>query len=125
MDPTVGLLIYDADCGFCQWVLAKGRRRLERFPEAVALQQTDPATVRLTEAQMWRAVWLIPPDGRRLSGHRAIAEVLRRQPELRWRLLGGALLLPPLNLLAALGYRWVAGHRRLLPGATQACAVPR
>ena len=32
---------------------------------------------------------------------------------------------PPLGLLAWPVYRWIAGHRHLLPGGTAACSLPQ
>ncbi len=118
------VLIYDGDCGFCQWSLAKGRRFLPVMPAAEPLQFADLAGYGITEQEALSAVQFVAADGTVHSGHRAVADVLLSQPAfwLRW---GGALLtVPPVSFAAALAYRWVAGHRHLLPGHTDACAVP-
>ena len=41
-----------------------------------------------------------------------------------WKPFGAVLLLPGVNALAGLGYRWVARNRYRLPGSTEACAMP-
>ena len=121
MDLVLGLLIYDGDCGFCTWSLDQGRRVLPALPEATTLQTYRGG--RLTADQLSRAVWFVDATGARWSGHRAIAEVLRRQPHPGWRVVGAVLAAPPVSWLAALAYRWVAGHRYRLPGSGGACAV--
>ena len=40
------------------------------------------------------------------------------------RPLGAALLLPGVNALAGVVYRWVARNRHRFPGGTPACAMP-
>jgi predicted DCC family thiol-disulfide oxidoreductase YuxK len=42
-----------------------------------------------------------------------------------WGLVGRVLLIPPVSWLAALGYELVAHNRSKLPGATDACALPK
>jgi predicted DCC family thiol-disulfide oxidoreductase YuxK len=62
-------------------------------------------------------------DGAVRSGHEAIAAALAAagQP---WRVLGRALTLPGISLLASWAYRLVAANRRFLPGGTPACKRP-
>ena len=69
----------------------------------------DLARLGLTPAEVAAAVWWVA-QGERLSGHRAVARVLR---ELRggWGLVGRAIGVPPLVWLGGPVYRWVAGNR--------------
>lgn len=103
-------ILYDGDCGFCRWALARilawDRRRALRpvalhDPEAHALL----ATVR-PEAR--GASWhLVLPEGAVRSGGAAVPDLARLLP-------GGA----PIAALAGRfpratdrAYRWVAAHR--------------
>jgi len=119
-----GLLIYDADCGFCQWSLAKGRQILPVMPHTEAFQHTDLNSYGITVAQATAALQFVPARGPVAAGHLAVAGLLMGQPALHWRFAGALLTIPPISWVAALIYRWVAAHRHLLPGATAACAVP-
>ena len=104
------ILLYDRDCGFCNWSL----RRILAWDRAgrlrpIALQ--DPEADRLlggmdseTKLSSWH---LVLPDGRVLSGGAAAPELFRLLP-------GGR----PLAALAAScpratdrAYRWIADHR--------------
>ena len=63
----------------------------------------------LTPAEVAAAIWWVA-DSERLSGHRAVARVLR---ELRggWGLVGRAIGVPPLVWLGGPVYRWVSANR--------------
>jgi predicted DCC family thiol-disulfide oxidoreductase YuxK len=120
----VATILYDRDCGFCRWSMAKilhwDRRDALR---PVALQ--DPEADRLLPAldhETRMASWhLVSPNGRVHSGGAAAAPLLRLLP-------GGR---PLASLAAAMPkttdrlYRFVARHRdqlgRML--GTQACSV--
>lgn len=119
------VLVYDADCAFCARCLAFGRRRLRWMPPAVGYQFADLPDLGLTLEQTEQAIVLIDLGGRRHRGHRAVAAILRRQPQ-RWiRAVGTLIGVPPLSWLAAGVYRWVALNRHRLPGGTAACQLPR
>jgi predicted DCC family thiol-disulfide oxidoreductase YuxK len=122
--PIDDVLIYDGDCGFCRWSLIQGRRLLPAMPAVEAFQVADLAGYGLTMAQASAAVQFVPRGGTPVAGHLAVAGVLMSQPGFGWRLSGALLTVPPISWIAALTYRWVAGHRQLLPGASDACAVP-
>jgi predicted DCC family thiol-disulfide oxidoreductase YuxK len=106
-------LVYDRDCGFCRWSIAKvlawDRGRALR---AVALQEPEAAHLLGGMAPELRmASWhLVAPDGRVCSGGRAVEPLFRLLP-------GGR----PVAAVAAIfpgltesGYRWVARNRRCL-----------
>ncbi len=113
MPPEGWILIYDADCGFCRWSLARvlALDRVHRLrpvalwtPEADALLADVPPDAR---AESWH---LISPDGRRTSAGEAAPPLLRL-------LRGGrvpAALLARMPRLTDRAYRWVAGHRSWL-----------
>ena len=106
-------MLYDVDCGFCRWALAKllarDRRRVLRpvpiqDPEGQRLLAGVPDSERLAS---WH---LVGPDGELRSGGAALAPLFRLLPGGR-PLAGLAERAPG---LVDRGYRWVAGHRSLL-----------
>jgi predicted DCC family thiol-disulfide oxidoreductase YuxK len=122
------IVLYDAECGFCKWLLAgllgwDRRRRLRPVPlqgpeAAELLADLDP------EARM--ASWhLISPADSRTSGGDAIAPLLRLLPGGS----GPAAAFARFPRLTARGYGWVAEHRsglsRLVPGSLKRRAGER
>lgn len=118
------LVLYDADCGFCRWSLAKllvwdRRRRLR----PLALQ--DPEAARLLgdmdEERRMGSWHLVREDGSRTSAGPALPPLLEllpggRSPATALRRFPGAV---------ERGYRWVAGHRSLLGRPITRAAVER
>ncbi|WP_298226871.1 DUF393 domain-containing protein [Gryllotalpicola sp.] len=118
------LLVFDGDCGFCTSAVDWLKRVLPAAPAAVPYQWADLAALGLTAAEAGARVWLVE-GAQRYGGSRAVAELLRRQPDARWRLLGWLAAVPPWSWAAGLGYRLVARYRYLLPGGTPACRAKR
>jgi predicted DCC family thiol-disulfide oxidoreductase YuxK len=108
------VILYDADCGFCRWSLAKllawDRRRALR---PVALQSRAEADRLLAgmDAHARMASWhLVLPDGTVRSAGAAFAPLLRLLP-------GGrplARLVEAIQPLMNAAYRFVAGRRSRL-----------
>ena len=112
------MVLYDAECGFCKWLLALLLRwdRAERL-RPIALQRPESAVLLTDLKPVERmASWhLISPAGQRHSGGAALALLLRTLP-------GGRLpaaVFAQFPGLTNRGYRWVAAHRsrfsRLVP----------
>jgi predicted DCC family thiol-disulfide oxidoreductase YuxK len=107
---TQATVLYDADCGFCRWSLAKLLRWDRRgVLRPVALQDPEAASLLPGRSKEERlASWhLVDSTGEVHSGGAALPWLLRMLP-------GGT----PLAALAARaprlrdrGYRWVAEHR--------------
>jgi predicted DCC family thiol-disulfide oxidoreductase YuxK len=121
-------ILYDRDCGFCRWSLAKilawdRRRRLRPLalqePEAKRLLPT------MTEEERMASWHLVTPAGERRSGGYAFPALLRRLPG-GWPLAALAERLPRTS---ELGYRWVARRRgslgRLITGGARRRADQR
>jgi predicted DCC family thiol-disulfide oxidoreductase YuxK len=119
------VLIYDADCAFCQTCVQLGRRLLSEFPEAVGFQHADLGAYGLSREQAERSIYLVLPGGVLRHGAGAIAAILMGQRAFGWRLVGGVLTVPPVSWVATLGYRLVSRYRHRLPGSTAACRVVR
>jgi predicted DCC family thiol-disulfide oxidoreductase YuxK len=109
-------ILYDRDCGFCRWSLAKllrwDRRRALR---PLALQHPD---ARGFSTDSWH---LVTEDGRVLSGGAAVEPLMRLLPGGR-PIAALARLLPRLTERT---YRLVADHRGRLSRLLPAGAVER
>jgi predicted DCC family thiol-disulfide oxidoreductase YuxK len=116
-------LIYDGDCGICTRLAGFAGRRLRPRAEVRASQELDLAAYGVTEAQCAEALQLVTAEGRVYSAQDAVARLLLISRPL-WRPAGLVLLLPGVNALAGVAYRWIARNRYRLPGASDACAVP-
>lgn len=103
-------VLYDADCGFCRWSLAKllrwDRRGVLR-PVALQDPEAPSALPGMSEKDRMASWHLVDSDGEVESAGAALPGLLRLLP-------GGT----PLAVLAARapklrdrGYRWVAEHR--------------
>jgi predicted DCC family thiol-disulfide oxidoreductase YuxK len=106
-------ILYDADCGFCRWSLAKllawDRRRVLR-PLALQDPGADVLLGGMDEERKMASWHLVTADGGIASAGAALPPLLRLLP-------GGR----PLAALAARmprtterAYDWVAGHRTLV-----------
>lgn len=106
-------VLYDADCGFCIWLLSAllGRDRASRL-RPVALQRGEAGELLggLTPAEQTASWHLISPTGKRCSGGAALPPLLRLLPGGRVVAAGFARF----PSLTDRGYRWVAEHRSQL-----------
>lgn len=101
------VLVYDGECEFCcrcaGWVAE--RVRVDMSPgTSEDLQRLD-----LSSQEAKRSLWWIDGD-LRLAGHKAVAKIFRDMGGA-WRVLGTAMIVPPISWIAALCYRLVAGNR--------------
>lgn len=117
-------LVFDADCGFCRWALAKvlaWDRRAAIRPVPLQNEEADRLLARLDPGARMASWHLVTPDGRVRSGGDAVAPLARLLP---WGapIAGLAELLPgPTRAL----YGAVARNRHRLGRALgrQACEV--
>jgi predicted DCC family thiol-disulfide oxidoreductase YuxK len=117
------MLVFDGDCAFCT---TSARWIAHRMPQTVAVQPWQALDLRglgLTTRDVQTAAYWVEGDGSTHRGHRAVAHSLIAAGGA-WRIVGRALLLPPISWLAAVGYELVARNRSHLPGATDACKLP-
>ena len=111
-------VLYDAECGFCAWVLSglltwDRARRLR--PTALQCSEASHLLADIHPAERTASWHLISPAGARHSGGAAVVQVLRLLP-------GGripATAFARFPKLTEKTYRWVAEHRsqlsRLIP----------
>jgi predicted DCC family thiol-disulfide oxidoreductase YuxK len=121
-------VLYDAQCGFCKWLLS-GLLRWDRaarlHPIALQRSEADNLVRELTPAERMASWHLISPSGERRSGGAAVAPLLRLLPAGRLPAAGFARF-PRLTDRA---YQWVAGHRsqlsRWVPSSAKQRAAER
>lgn len=127
-DPAVSapVVLYDADCGFCTWVVDKIAGRVEAGAvEIVPLQapRADELLAgRVDEQAKWDSWHLVEPDGALFSGGDAIPRVLRH---VRGGRFAGRVAARFPRAASAL-YRLAARHRDKLGRVVRAerCRVP-
>ena len=106
-------VLYDADCGFCNWLLSallRWDRDARLHPIALQRPEADDLLQELTPAERMASWHLISPTGERRSGGAALPPLLSELPA--GRLAGACLARFP--RLTDHGYRWVAEHRSQL-----------
>jgi predicted DCC family thiol-disulfide oxidoreductase YuxK len=109
-------LLYDADCGFCKWIVSgvlAWDRHNRLVPLALQSAQAGALLSDLSPEERLASVHLISPDGERLSAGSVAAPLLRLLP-------GGtipALGIARLPRLTSRAYDWVAKHRSQLSSA--------
>jgi predicted DCC family thiol-disulfide oxidoreductase YuxK len=122
--PKQSVVLYDADCGFCKWLLS-ALLRCDRGARLhpLALQRPEAADLvkELTPAERMASWHLISPTGERHSGGAALPPLLRALPAGRLPAAGFARF-PRLTDRA---YRWVAEHRSQLSKLVPSSAKQR
>jgi predicted DCC family thiol-disulfide oxidoreductase YuxK len=114
-DPSIERwrVLYDADCGFCKWLLSglliwDHERKLQ--PVALQNVEADRLLPGLTVEEQMASWHLISPDGERHSAGAALPSLLRLLPAGTVPAIG----LDRIPKLTEYGYEWVAAHRSLL-----------
>jgi predicted DCC family thiol-disulfide oxidoreductase YuxK len=116
------VLLFDEDCGFCRtWV-----RRLRRWDRGAAIdylpasaRESRAGLPRIEDAAVSRAMHLILPDGRVLTGAGALPGLLPLLPG--GRLLAPLLRIPGVQLLADQAYAWIAARRHRFGCGPEGC----
>jgi predicted DCC family thiol-disulfide oxidoreductase YuxK len=107
------LVLYDAECGLCTWLLAgllAWDRGTRLRPVALQRPEAGDLLAKLAPAERMASWHLISPSGARHSGGAAAAPLLALLPG--GRIPAAAIARSP--RLADRGYRWVAGHRSMV-----------
>jgi predicted DCC family thiol-disulfide oxidoreductase YuxK len=122
------VVLYDADCGFCMWLLSallRWDRAARLHPVALQRSEADALLQDLTPGQRMASWHLISPTGERRSGGAALVPLLRVLPA--GRLPGAGFARFP--GITDRGYRWVAEHRsqlsKLVPASVKQRAGQR
>jgi predicted DCC family thiol-disulfide oxidoreductase YuxK len=119
MTTHANILVYDGECGFCtsaaKWIV----KRWGDNPGTIAQprQRLDPLVIQRIQVHdddLRREVWWLS-DGGNASGAEAIGRALLAARGA-WALVGYLILSSPLHWVAPMTYRFIARHRRHLPG---------
>ncbi|HEX6780494.1 MAG TPA: DCC1-like thiol-disulfide oxidoreductase family protein [Solirubrobacterales bacterium] len=116
--PERWIVLYDADCGLCKWLLAgllhRDRDRRLR-PVALQAAEADALLADLDPAERMSSWHLVDSAGNRVSAGAALPTLLRLLPRGRFP----ASVFGRFPRCTSAGYRWVAAHRtglsRLVP----------
>lgn len=131
-DGTRRVLLYDADCGFCQTWVAWAQAREPEGVEFQACQFAEDLTPRvaITMDRCVEAAYLVTLDaaGQPIALHRGAGAInaamgrFQKGPGFWWRGLAGAYQLDGVREAQDIGYAWVARNRHRL--GDQSCPVP-
>lgn len=107
------LIVFDGDCGFCQWSVARLLRRDRKGQFEAVARLRLPESLRTPELLSRSAgeVVVIQRNGQVLGGASAVFFILS---QTGWGLFAQILMLPPWIWVAQAGYRWVARNRLLV-----------
>lgn len=119
------LLIFDRDCAFCTKSATWGRNHLKYFPDLKGFQDLNPADYGLTKQDVESSIWLIRIGEKPIAANEAAAAILRSQPQYLWRLLGYLADSYWIKPFAKRIYYTIARNRHKMPGATEACELPK
>lgn len=120
------VLVYDGDCSVCTKLARIVTTRLRPTPSRYAVsawQDLDLTSLGLTPEACDGALQWVDTNGRVHAAQNAVARLLLAS-RLWARPAGAVLLMPGINQLAGVIYRWVAVNRDRLPGGTPACSLP-
>ena len=117
--PARPLMIFDGDCGFCLFWVARWRTRLGESVEFRSFQEEGARFPEIPVESFRRAVHLILPGGSAYAGAEAVFRALALRPR------GSAGLrayrfLPGFALVTEAVYGWIAAHRNFAAAATRA-----
>lgn len=104
------LLVYDGDCGFCRFWVARWRSAVGDRVSFAPSQEVAGQFPQIPPEQFAQSVQLILPDGRVSSGAEAIFQALAYAPGRAWT-LGVYERVPGFATASEAAYRVVAAHR--------------
>ena len=127
--PARPLVIYDGDCGFCRCWVDRWRRRTGDAVEYAPLQAFGQQVPGASREALQKAVHLVLPDGRMVSGAAAVLALLTLAPDGGGRLIHAIhwayARMPGFALVSEAGYRVVARNRNFFSriSACDACSI--
>ena len=116
--PPQPLLVYDGDCGFCRFWVARWQNAVGDRVRFAPSQEVAAERPEVPPEQFSRAVQLIQPDGSYSSGAEAVFRALAHAPD------GGGMLwlyqrFPGFAWASEAGYRVVAANRSFFSRLTR------
>ena len=109
-NPDRPIVLFDGDCGFCRFWVARWHARTRGLVDFAPAQQAASRFPQVTEEAWKRAVQLVTPAGEVYSGAEAVFRTLAYVPGYRL-LLTIYLCLPGARPASEAAYRLVADHR--------------
>ena len=128
------LLVFDGDCGFCQWSARWIGKRLPPEARVESWQSLDLDELGLSQSQVQAAAWWFGQCSDRSGhphaintiaptrGHAAIGRALVAAGGV-WGVAGRLALHPPTSWIARLAYTLISWNRHRLPGTGFACST--
>ena len=118
-------IVYDGDCGFCQWSAARlGRRYKEGSYRMIPRQRAAGLGISPEKLEEGKGkVMLLCPDAKVMGGHLAVLKVYE---VTGMGVLARILAAPPFGWILGLGYWVVARNRRHISRLffrNQACSI--
>lgn len=113
---TADVVVYDGDCGICEWSAGWISRHV---PGVEVMSHRQYGVSYLS------SVWFVTWSGR-FEGAPAVSEILKRSNTRVFRLLGSFIGLPIIRTLAAGVYLVIAKNRRIISRlfGLRACSLP-
>ena len=105
------LLLFDGDCGFCCYWVARWRA-ITRGQIDFAPAQQEAARFRIPKESWSRSIQLITPSGANYAGAEAVFRSLAYSPQHRWT-LAAYKRVPGARAATEWAYRLVASHRNV------------
>ena len=105
--PERPLLLFDGDCGFCRFWVARWRATTRGRVDFAPAQQEASRFPQVTEEAWKRSVQLVTPEGAVYGGAEAVFRTLAYAPERRW-MLAVYRHLPGARPVSEAAYRLVA-----------------
>lgn len=121
----IGLVIYDGDCGFCTKTVIRLTKCLgKKAPNFSTFQSIDLSEFNLTLDQVQMEMKYVDRNGRIWGGAHAFRNVFKDANGV-WLLVAGLMSMPLIKQAASLLYRKIAVNRQKMPGASEACVLPK
>ena len=118
--PSLPLVIYDADCDFCRFWIARWRHATSEHVDYISSQEVGERYPEIPHEHFQNAVQLVNPDGEVFCGAEAVFRAFAHGGRRRW-VLGLYQRLPGFAPVAEGLYRFIAGHRRIFSALTRWC----
>ena len=112
------LLLFDGDCGFCRFWVARWRVSVRDRVDFAPAQQEASRFPQITEEAWKRSLQLVTPEGAVYDGAEAVFRTLAYAPERRW-MLTVYRYLPGARSVSEGAYRVVADNRAFFSKLTR------
>lgn len=116
--PARPLLLFDGDCGFCRFWVARWRAATRGQVDVAPAQQEARRFPQIAKDDWKRAVQLVTPAGEVYGGAEAVFRTLAYAPERRW-MLGVYRNVPGAQFVSEAAYGLVARHREFFSWLTR------